>query len=572
VANNQQETSMSFSRAAATGGVPLYYAAWCACLLLLLSGCAEPETAQPPTSEPPLAAVPATPPRPNILLIVADDLGFTDLGAFGSEIPTPNLDRLAFGGLRLTSFHTGPACQETRAMLMSGRGSVSAIEQRPPRPAGERANALRPDIATLPELLRDAGYATYMSGKWDLGLTAESTPHARGFERSFALLEASSSHFAEPFWDETSYYQEDDQPVPALPGDFYSTTYYTDKLLEYLAAHDGVRPWFGYLAYTAPHWPLQVPEDWLDRHAGRYDAGYDALREARFTASKAAGVMPKGADLKTFKPVAAPWSTLPEEHQRRYARTQEIYAAMVELMDQQIGRVIDELADSGQLDNTFIVFMSDHGASATELGVAGISDHLPPHFARLMETRNNAYENFGRPGSFIDHGRGFGEAATAPLKHFKGTVSEGGIRAAAFAHYPPLIQRPKVDGTFMTVMDLLPTFLQLAGTRHPGNTVYNGREVQDIRGRSLVPYLSGRSVTVHGSENAAGWHARTVGAIIKGRYKLTDQYPPGTWIPPEERTWRLYDLVADPGETRDISKNFPDRVASLKAKWEQDWK
>ncbi|SVC37774.1 uncharacterized protein METZ01_LOCUS290628, partial [marine metagenome] len=216
---------------------------------------------------------------PNILLIVADDLGYTDLGSFGSEIPTPTLDTLAYEGIRLTNFHTGRACQQTRAMLMSGRGVSSVIQRNPPRPDGERAHQLRFDVATIPELLRDAGYRTYMAGKWDLGISSDAAPVARGFDRSFSLLEASSSHFREYFWDQKSYYQEDTRPLRLndLPSDFYSTRAYTDKMLEYLRAHDGPEPWFGYVAYTAPHWPLQVPDEWLDRHVGHYDAGYDVL-------------------------------------------------------------------------------------------------------------------------------------------------------------------------------------------------------------------------------------------------------------------------------------------------------
>ena len=226
--------------------------------------------------------------RLNLLLIVADDLGYTDLGAFGGEIPTPNLDALATAGIRLTNFHTNALCQETRAMLMSGMNSVAAIQRNPPRDDGERANELRADVATLPELLRDAGYATYMSGKWDLGLTSDLTPHARGFDRSFALLEASASHFAEPFWSDISYYQEDTRhlELSELRSDFYSTSDYTEKFLEYLRGHTEPAPWFGYVAYTAPHWPLQVPDDWSDRHEGRYDDGYDVLRAARCDSSK----------------------------------------------------------------------------------------------------------------------------------------------------------------------------------------------------------------------------------------------------------------------------------------------
>ena len=187
--------------------------------------------------------------RPKILLIIADDLGYTDLGSFGGEIRTPALDALAYAGIRFTNFHTASACQQVRSMLMSGRGYSRVMRRMPPRKDGERQHQLRTDVATLPEFLQAAGYKTYLAGKWDLGLAPETMPVARGFDRSFTLLEASSSHFAEYFWDAKSYYQEDDQHVPldALPADFYSTSSYTDKILEYIGAHEGESPWFGML-------------------------------------------------------------------------------------------------------------------------------------------------------------------------------------------------------------------------------------------------------------------------------------------------------------------------------------
>jgi arylsulfatase len=517
--------------------------------------------------------------RPNILLLVADDLGYTDLGAFGGEIPTPTLDELAYAGVRLTNFHTGQACQQTRAMLMTGRGASSVMQANPPRSDGERANEMRKDVATLPELLSDAGYRTYMAGKWDLGLTSDVSPLARGFDRSFSLIEASSSHFAEYFWEEASYYQEDDRRIllEDLPEDFYSTTAYTDKMLEYLQEHDDAAPWFGYMAYTAPHWPLQVPDAWLNRHAGTYDDGYDVLRTQRARRAAERGVIPAGASLEDFDPTAAPWNSLSSDVQERYVRSQEIYASMVELLDQEIGRLIAHLEDTDQLDNTIIFFMSDHGASAAEIGILDDPSSMAPHFNTLIARRDNSMENFGRPGSFVDHGRGFGEAATAPLRYYKGTLGEGGIRAAAFVRYPDQIAERTINSTFATVMDLLPTFLDIAGTSHPGATRYRGRQIQSVRGRSVWPNLTGESSTVHGSDNGAGWSGRgpaiggPIGAIIKGRYKLTNQ-PSPVERSASAPAWQLYDLEADPGETRDLAPTNPRLVDSLAQEWRENWR
>ena len=543
---------------------------WLLLSACLMVGCSDQKAHLPenPTSQPPQSD------RPNLLLIVADDLGYTDLGAFGSEIPTPNLDALAESGIRFTNFHSNALCQETRAMLMSGMSSVTAIQRNPPRDDGERANELHADVATLPELLRDAGYATYMSGKWDLGLAENSTPHARGFDRSFALLEASASHFAEPFWSNISYYQEDTQrlELSELSDDFYSTRDYTQKFLEYLGHHSGPDPWFGYVAYTAPHWPLQVPDDWKDRHAGRYDEGYDVLRAARVANAMTLGVIPSGASLQAFNATAAPWTGLDPKSQRRYARAQEIYASMVEFLDHEVGRIIEHLHQTGQLDRTIILFMSDHGASASELGIVQGPTGMPPHFDRALARSDNSLDNIGRPGSFVDHGRGFAESATAPLRLFKGTLSEGGIRAPAFIHYPGLLQQGEINNTLITVMDVLPTLLEIAETEHPGPVEYGGRKLLPIDGRSFRDLLTGNSEIVHGPEDAIGWSLRGRGALIKGHYKLTNQPHDGRYVrDPESLSWQLYDLVADPGETTDLSGVHPEIVADMKAEWERDW-
>ena len=541
----------------------------CFILSAALTGCQsdEPVATDDTTS-------PTADERPNILLIVADDLGFTDLGAFGSEIPTPNLDRLAMEGMRLTNLHTGRACQQTRAMLMSGRGVASVMENHPNRPDGQRDNSLTLNVAALPELLSDADYRTYMAGKWDLGLSGETTPARRGFERSFALLEASASHFAEALWGDI-YYEEDGVRLELedLPEDFYSTRVYTDKMLEYLRSHDSEEPWFAFMPYTAPHWPLQLPDDWLDRHAGAYDDGYDVLRQRRSARAAELGVIPQGATMESFEPVTYPWEDLTDEQRARYARAQEIYAGMVEYLDLSIGRVIEFLETSGQLDSTVIVFMSDHGASAGQHGVyTGDNPSTGGPMADSDEYENRL-EDFGKRSSFIDHGLGFGEAATAPLKYFKGRLAEGGIRGAAFIRYPSVITEPSIDGTFLTVMDILPTFLDIAGAEHPGESTYRGRNILPILGESFWPYLTGAATGVHDDTDVIGWSAGTTGAIIRGNYKAINHGPPGSGMgmgttPP----WELYDIAADPGEANDLAEEFPEVVSELVSIWERDWR
>lgn len=503
---------------------------------------------------------------PNILLIVADDLGYTDIGSFGSEIPTPNLDELALAGIRFSSLHTGRACQQTRTMLMASAGTTESIKVRPRLPDGTRDNLLGLEWAILPELLQEAGYATYMVGKWDLGMDEAYRPTARGFDRSFALLEGGGSHFREYFWREGILIEDEGRRLVLddLPEDFYSTRFYTDRLLDYLESGTGEQPWFAYLAYTAPHWPLQVPAEWLDRHAGGYENGYDQLRAERLVRAAELGVIPDGADAASFQPVAAPWNDLTDAQQARYSRAQEIYAAMIEYMDTDIGRIVDYLATSGQLENTVIVFMADHGASAGEHGVGegGI------RFA-IEDDRDNRLENFGRLDSFVDKGTGFAEASSAPFRYFKASLYEGGLRAAAFIRGPGIRDTGGVDHTFVSVLDILPTFLDIAGTEHPGAGDFRGRQIRDIRGQSFWPRLTGDVAADDRSAYEIGWSAGESGALVRGRYKVINHpLPRSTAV----TSWRLYDIEADPSETRDLASDMPVVVDALVARWESDWK
>ena len=305
--------------------------------------------------------------RPNILFIIADDMGFTDIGAFGSEIPTPNLDRLAHGGVRLNNLHAASACRAARLMLMASASSAAANH---PIPEAFRGGVLSLDYATISELLQDEGYATYITGKWDLGDVEDYTPEARGFDRSFVQISGSGPYFAEYSRGAFGYREDGRELTPDdVPENFYATRAFTDRMLEYLESTDEGMPWFAYMPFTAPHWALQLPNDWLDRHAGRYDAGYDQLRRERFERAAEAGVLPDGASLDGFEPVTEPWSNLSPEEQRRYARAQEIFAGMIEYLDMSIGRVVAYLEENGQLENTVIVFTADHGASGGEHGV-----------------------------------------------------------------------------------------------------------------------------------------------------------------------------------------------------------
>ncbi|WP_090423286.1 arylsulfatase [Mycobacterium europaeum] len=512
--------------------------------------------------------------RPNFLVIVADDLGFSDIGAFGGEIETPNLDRLAHAGVRFTDFHSAPACSPTRAMLLTGTdhhvaGIGTMLEVAGPgfRGAPGYEGYLNDRVVALPELLRDAGYLTLMSGKWHLGATIETSPWARGFERSFALLPAGASHFggggARSFSPVPTLYTEDDQFV-TVGDDFYSSDSYTDKLLQYLRerAPGDDRPFFAYLPFQAPHWPLQAPDESIAKYRGRYDAGPDALREERLAALKRLGLCPP--DVEAHPVVAdgaVEWAAMTDDQRAVSARSMEVYAAMVDRMDWNVGRVLDYLSQTGELDDTVVIFLSDNGA---EGAIVEAMPLVGPRIAEQIEKHcDNSVDNLGRPSSFIWYGPRWAQAATAPSRLHKAFTTEGGIRVVGFITWPGFDRQAQIGTAFSTVMDIAPTVLELAGAAHPG-AVYRGREVAPIRGRSLVGYLSGAAETVHGADTGTGWELFGRRAIRQGDWKalhLPAPHGPGSW--------QLYDLASDPGEIHDLADSHPDKLAELLTLWDR---
>jgi arylsulfatase A-like enzyme len=461
-----------------TRGAPRRTPAWgrlaaAAVALAALAACTTPER--------PAAALPALPERPNILVIVADDLGYSDLGAFGGEIATPHIDALAAGGRLLTNFHTRAVCSPTRASLLSGAdhhlagiGNMaevvgSSVQHSRPEsapwgrahgfdfdniPAGYQGH-LRPQALSMAELLRAGGYSTFMAGKWHLAyqvaapdervrapfrLKPDALPHARGFDRSFALVQGGASHFAPatpPTPLDLTTYAEDGRVFPAaqLPRDFFSTQAFTDKLIGYIDANRATgKPFFAYAAYTAPHWPLQAPEADIAAQKGRYDAGYEVIRERRIARMTQLGLIP--ASMKPYPGVPGPaeggtgpkrWAELTADERAREARLMEIYAAMVSNLDAHIGRLVDHLKRSGDYDNTLILFMSDNGAEGAEA-------FAPPVPGTKVD---NALANLGRPGSVAAYGHRWAEVSSAPFRLVKGfTGAEGGTASPLIVKLP----------------------------------------------------------------------------------------------------------------------------------------
>ncbi|KAK6455700.1 uncharacterized protein RJT20DRAFT_119696 [Scheffersomyces xylosifermentans] len=509
--------------------------------------------------------------KPNFLIIVADDLGFTDLSPFGGEIHTPNLKKLAERGVRLTDFHTASACSPTRSMLLSGTdnhiaglGQMAEFASRhPERFAGKKGyeGYLNDRVVALPEILRDfGGYYTFISGKWHLGLLPEYWPVKRGFEKSFTLLPGAGNHFKYITKDENGEYvkflpplfAEDDKRFPGedLPEDFYSTDYFTNKGIEYIDHETRAgRPFFGLLTYTAPHWPYQAPEDRIAKYKGKYDGGPEELRRQRLASAAKAGIIPEGVVPHPIKTIRKRWTELTDHERKVESRIMETYAAMVEILDENIGKVVDHLEETGELDNTFILFMSDNGAEgmlmeALPLTALRINTFIDKYY-------NNEFNNIGKKDSFVFYGDQWAQAATSPHSMYKMWSTEGAIVCPLILHYPPLLENTnsgKVLDTFTTVMDILPTVLELADVKHPGNT-YKGREVAIPRGSSWVGYLANQKERVHSEDTVTGWELFGQQAIRKGSYKAL--YIPAPFGPEK---WQLFNIKEDPGETKDLAE------------------
>ena len=530
---------------------------------LVLVGCGNVETES--------NLVMQTETRPNILLIVADDLGYSDIGAFGGEISTPNLDALAAGGLKMSNFYAAAACSPSRTMLLGGADSHVAgmgtmFNDQAANQLGQPGyeGYLNHNVVTVSSLLLDAGYHTYMTGKWHLGYDDDQSPAARGFERSFALLQGGAGHFDDSAMTvdhDTSWYREDGVRTE-LPGDFFSSRFYTDKILEYIRSGEGDdKPFFAYLSYTAPHWPLQAPAETIDKYKGQYDDGYDALAEKRLISLEQIGLIePDHIAPEQAYPETESWNNLSDEQKQIDAREMETYAAMVDNMDYHIGRVLDYLDESDQRDNTIVIFISDNGAQGFGPGMARA---FPQDW--IDETFDNSFDNIGKINSYVYLGPHWARASTAPMRMFKGFSSDGGLKVPAIISYPGKLETRAgtFNNQFTTVLDLPATFLDIAMAKHPG-TSYKGRQVHPYTGVSMLPFLNGESETVHEPDDVVAWELNDSRAVRKGDWKII--LIPGRFGTGD---WELFNIKNDPAERNDLSEAEPEKRNEMVAEWEK---
>jgi arylsulfatase len=505
--------------------------------------------------------------RPNILLIMADDLGYSDLGCYGGEIRTPNLDALAAGGLRFTQFYNCARCCPTRASLLSGLYPHQAGVGDMTGDAGDRFPGYRGRLddrcVTIPEVLRSAGYRTYMAGKWHL--TANPGPIRRGFDEFFGMIGGFNS-----FWKENPFYTRlpaGRKPRIYPPGGFYSTDAFADYALDFLddARTTRDRPWFLYLAFNAPHFPLHAPESEIARYEELYAQGWDRVRQRRLARQKELGLLSDEATLgprstipgNRFNAVTGwankenpAWDSLPADRRADLARRMAVYAAMVDRMDQAVGRVVADLKKSGELDNTLIVFLSDNGACAEwdPWGFDGTSG--PENVLHLGDD----LKSVGGPGSYISYGSGWANACNTPLRLYKHYGHEGGISTPLVIHWPAGIAAKAEHRTQPGhVIDLMATFVDVSGATYPARA--GGYDVLPMEGVSLVPALTGAPL----DGRMLAWEHEGNRAIRVGRWKLVGL---------RGGPWELYDMDADRVELHDLAAMHPEVVQELADRWE----
>ncbi|WP_344977586.1 arylsulfatase [Compostibacter hankyongensis] len=537
--------------------------------------------------------------RPNIILIMSDDMGYSDLGCYGSEISTPNLDSLAMTGLRYTRFHNMGHCCPSRAALMTGLyphqtglGWMTGTNFHLPGFTDE----LNEHCVTIAEVLKTAGYATLMAGKWHLshnihaGGPQHDWPLQRGFEKFYGILTGAGNYY-----DPASLCRDNTLITPLNdpeyhPQHFYFTNAITDNAVRFMQERPKDKPFFMYVAYTTAHWPMQAPEEAIEKYKGKYDAGWDVLRRQRFEREKALGVIDKDATLSPSD--THPWAE--EKDKAAMARRMETYAAMITIMDQGIGKIVDELKKEGIFDNTVIVFLQDNGGNAEGTGFGGPEGETRPvvpknaaalkplgkdevQYAinppvtrdgkRVMQGKNVMA---GPADTYLAYLKPWGNLSNTPFRKYKNFVYEGGVATPLIIHWPDGIkaERGAVRTQSGHEIDLMPTIAQLAGAKYP--SVYKGNEITPVSGISLIPTFEDKPLP---PERAIYWSHQANRAMLMGKWKIVSggilNGPYGKWKTYVSLPWQLYDMENDRSEMRDLSAEHPDIVKKMAAMWDK---
>lgn len=495
--------------------------------------------------------------KPNIILIMSDDMGYSDIGCYGGEIQTPNLDKLASKGIRFTQFYNTARCCPTRASLLSGlyphQAGIGLMTNPSEDPKGYDFELpgyrgfLNKNCMTIPEVLKQAGYTTMMTGKWHLGMNGKDQwPLQRGFDKYYGILDGACNYF-EPRYPRGITSGND--TVSIHDPNFYSADAFTENAIRFIhESHTSNpdKPFFLYLAYNSPHWPLQAPKESIDKYRGKYNTGWNTIRLERYKRMIKMGIIDPSWELSNQD--SKDWDSLSAGTKKEMELRREIYAAQVDRMDQNIGRLYHYLEQNKLVDNTIILFIDDNGACAEggELG-GGPS--------RQLETKE---------GYFLTYGKSWANASNTPFRLYKHWIHEGGISSPLIVHWPNGIKKED-EGTLVHqygfLPDIMATFIELAEAKYP--VEYEGNKIQPFEGVSLLPLIKGKRLPVH--TKPIFWEHEGNKAVRLGKYKLVM-----AWDENKPEKWELYDIEKDRTEMHDLAVLLPEIASKMKKMWE-DW-
>lgn len=493
--------------------------------------------------------------KPNIILIMADDMGFSDIGCFGSEIPTPNLDKLAQNGVRFSQFYNTARCCPTRASLLTGldqhQTGIGMMAEDPNKTENVKdrndwglpgyRGFLNHQCVTIAEVLKPAGYHTYMAGKWHVGMHGEEKwPLQRGFEHYYGILAGACSYLKPEGGRGITL---DNTHLPAPEGEYYTTDAFTDYAIRMIKEQNDEKPFFLYLAFNAPHWPLQAKKMDYEKFVGKYLKGWDAIGEKRYERQKTLKLFDRDIPLSPRDPRVRPWSEVSDSQKKESDFRMAVYAAQVSCIDQNIGKLVETLSQMNKLDNTLIIFLSDNGACAEPYAEFG----------------GGKFEDINNPAisGAVSYGIGWANVSNTPFFEYKVKSYEGGISAPFIASWPKQISKNAgtVYHTPACLTDIMPTFIEAAGTKYP-KTHPDGTVLFPLEGKSLLPaFINGK-----GSEHEyMYWEHSGYSAIRKGDWKAFKKV--------EDTNWELYDLRTDRDEQINVSKDHQELVKELNDKW-----
>jgi arylsulfatase A-like enzyme len=489
-------------------------------------------------------------PRPNIVLILADDMGFSDIGSYGGEVATPNIDRLAENGLRFTQFYNAARCCPTRASLLTGlhphQAGIHHMVDNQKLPLEKRQ--LTRSAVTIAEVLKQSGYHTAMSGKWHIcPVPAHTTngPMERGFEKFYGIIHGASSYYA------PVTLKRDRKPIEAEGSNYNITDSIAENASTYIREFSaGSQPFFVYVAFTAPHWPLHAPAEDTTKHTNVYARGWDALRQERHQRQVKMGLLDRKTQLTPRDPKVPAWTEAPNKDWQ--AARMAVYAAQVERMDRGVGKIIETLQKSRKLENTIIMFLSDNGACAEVLGAKQNALHVPKASPTggPMRLGNDPSIIPGPADTYASYGVGWANLGSTPFRSYKHWVHEGGIATPLIVHWPAAIKRAGLRHDPAHLVDIMATCADLAGAQYPA--MFNGNKIQPLEGVSLASVFKGKRL----DSRPLFWEHEGNRAVRKGHWKLVSRY---------DHPWELYDLEKDRSETQDLASTHPKIVAQLSA-------